>query len=87
MKTRTILKTIGFFIGWIISFQLIDVGTYLMNQPSSVSFTIGVLLTIFIIGTIFLCAHNFAQNVSKLFRESRESRLEKIREQFKKDIK
>jgi hypothetical protein len=81
MKTRTILKAIGYFIGWIVSFQLIDVGTHLMNQPSSVSFTTGVLLTIFIIGTIFLCAHNFAQNVSKLVQENREKKIKQDKQE------
>ena len=52
MKTKTILKTIGFFIGWLLSFQLIGVSTYLMNQPSNISFTFGILLLVALYGAL-----------------------------------
>ena len=74
MKTKTILKTIGFLIGWIISFQLIGVGTYLMNQPSNLSFTFGIVCYGLIVVSIFTCAYRFSQAAVQLITESRESK-------------
>jgi uncharacterized membrane protein required for colicin V production len=74
MKTKTILKTIGFFIGWLLSFQLIGVGTYLMNKPSSVAFTAGVVFFILNAGAIFGCAYKFSQAAAQLVTEYIESR-------------
>lgn len=74
MKTVTILKTIGFFIGWLLSFQLLGVGTSLMNQPSNISFTFGVLASLATVVTIFYFAWNLGVNMSKLSREYLESR-------------
>ena len=74
MKTKTILKTIGFLIGWIISFQLIGVGTYLMNQPSNIAFTFGLLVSVAIIGIIICFAWNTGGYMAKLLREYSESK-------------
>lgn len=74
MKTTTILKTIGFFIGWLLSFQLLGVGTYLMNQPSNISFTFGVLASVATLGTIFYFAWKFGGYMAKLSREHSESK-------------
>ena len=74
MKTKTILKTIGFLVGWIVSFQLLDVTTYLMNQPSSVAFTVGVICWGLIVVSIFTCAYKFSQAAVQLVTEYRESR-------------
>jgi hypothetical protein len=74
MQTKTILKTIGFFIGWLLSFQLIGVGTYLMNQPSNVSFTFGVLVAVTIIGAILYFAWNLGGYMGKLSKEYLESK-------------
>lgn len=74
MKTRTILKTIGWFVGWIISFQLIPVGTSLMNKPSNIAFTFGMLASVSIIGTILYFAWNLGGCMAKLLKESTESR-------------
>lgn len=74
MKTVTILKTIGFFIGWLLSFQLIGVGTYLMNQPSNISFTLGVLALVATFGTIIYFAWNLGGYMAKLLREHLESK-------------
>jgi len=78
MKTVTILKTIGFFIGWLLSFQLIGVGTYLMNQPSNISFTFGVLVTVLIFGTIAYFAFNLGGYMGKLLREHSESKSKQL---------
>ena len=74
MKTVTVLKAIGFFIGWLISFQLIGVSTYLMNQPSNISFTFGVLAAVSTIGTIGYFAWNLGGYMAKLLREYSESK-------------
>lgn len=74
MQTKTILKAIGFFIGWLLSFQLIGVGTYLMNQPSNVSFTFGVLVAVTTIGTILYFAWNLGGYMGKLSKEYLESK-------------
>jgi biotin transporter BioY len=74
MKTTTILKTIGFFIGWLLSFQLIGVGTSLMNQPSNISFTFGVLASLATLGIIFYFAWNVGGYMAKLSREHSESK-------------
>jgi hypothetical protein len=74
MKTKTILKTIGFLIGWIVSFQLIGVGTSLMNQPSNLSFTFGVICFLLIVISIFTCAYKFSQAAVQLITEYRESK-------------
>jgi hypothetical protein len=74
MKTTTILKTIGFFIGWLLSFQLIGVATYLMNQPSNISFTFGVLASVTTVGTIIYFAWNLGGYMAKLLREHLESK-------------
>jgi hypothetical protein len=73
MKTVTILKTIGFFIGWLLSFQLLGVGTSLMNQPSNISFTFGVLASVATFGTIFYFAWNVGGYMAKLLGEYRDS--------------
>jgi cytosine/uracil/thiamine/allantoin permease len=74
MKTTTILKTIGFFIGWLLSFQLLGVGTHLMNQPSNISFTFGVLASLATLGTILYFAWNVGGYMAKLSREHSESK-------------
>lgn len=82
MKTTTILKTIGFFIGWLLSFQLLGVGTHLMSQPSNISFTFGVLASLATLGTIFYFAWNVGGYMAKLSREYNES--EKIKNKINK---
>lgn len=77
MKAVTILKAIGFLIGWIVSFQLIGVGTYLMNQPSNISFTFGVLASVATFGTIFYFAWNLGGYMGKLSKEYLESKEDK----------
>ena len=69
MKTKTILKTIGWFIGWLVSFQLIGVITYLMNQPSNVAFTAGVAFFILNGGATFGCAYKFTLAAAQLVTE------------------
>ena len=84
MKTKTILKTIGFLIGWLLSFQLIGVGTYLMNQPSNISFTFGVLASVTTVGTIFYFAWNLGKSIAKLLREHLESK--KVKQDKKEEL-
>jgi amino acid permease len=74
MKTKTILKTIGFFIGWLLSFQLIGVGTHLMSQPSNISFTFGIVCYGLIVVSIFICAYKFTQSAAQLVTEYRENK-------------
>ena len=74
MKTKTILKTIGFFIGWIGSLQLISVGFHIMNQPSSVAFPLGLLLTLVVFTSAIICAGKFGSTLVDLIFEYRESK-------------
>jgi len=78
MKTKTILKTIGWFIGWLLSFQLIGVGTYLMNKPSNLTFTAGVVFFILNAGAIFGCAYNFTKTAAQLVTEYRENKNKQL---------
>ena len=87
MKKLTILKTVVFFIGWVILILTIPTGLHLMSSPSSVKFVLGLLFAISTIGSAFYFAFKFGQYMARLIEESRESRLEKIREQIKKDAK
>jgi hypothetical protein len=82
MKAKTILKTIGFFIGWLVSFQLIGVGTYLMNQPSNVALTFGIVCYGLIVVSIFTCAYKFSQAAVQLVTEYRENKNKQLN-QFK----
>jgi len=82
MKRKTILKTIGWFVGWIISFQLIPVGTHLMNQPISITFTFGILISVTTIGTVLYFSWNLGGYVAKLLREYLESREVKLKEKL-----
>lgn len=91
MKTKTILKTIGFFIGWLLSFQLIGVGTFLMNQPSNVAFTFGMLVSFSTFAIMVYFAWNVGGYASKLLREYTESKNkqeepeQKVEEEGKQD--
>lgn len=90
MKTKTILKTIGFFIGWLLSFQLIGVATYLMNQPSNISFTFGALAAVATIGTIVYFAWNTGGYMAKLLKEyseSREVKQEEPEQELEEEVK
>ena len=69
MKVTTVLKTIGWFVGWVLSFHLISVTVYLMNQPSNISFTFGVLTSVATFGTIFYFAWNTGVHIARLLRE------------------
>jgi biotin transporter BioY len=74
MKKKTILKTIGFFIGWLLSFQLIGVGSNLMNQPSNLMFTLGALMTIVTLVVIVCFAWHLGGYTGKLYKEYLESK-------------
>lgn len=90
MKTTTILKTIGFFIGWLLSFQLIGVGTSLMNQPSNLSFTFGVLAALSTIGAIGYFAWNlggYMGKLSKEYLESKEVKQEEPEQEVEEEVK
>ena len=84
MKTRTILKTVGFFIGWLLSILYVPAGLHLMSSPSTVKLVLGILFAIATIGGAFHFAFKFGEYVAKLISESRGARLDKLREQFKK---
>ena len=84
MKRKTILNTIGWFIGWIISFQLIPVGTHLMNQPSSIAFTFGILMLVATMGTVLYFAWNTGGYMAKLLREYLENK--KINQDKKEEL-
>jgi hypothetical protein len=87
MKRKTILKTIGFFIGWLASFQLICVGTHLMSQPSNILFTFGMLVTVSTFGTIFYFAGSTGRYMAKLLREHSESKeVEEINQNKKEQL-
>jgi len=78
MKTKTILKTVGWFIGWILSFQIIDVGTNLMNKPSNIAFTFGLLLLAATITISSVCAFNLAKSIFQLIKEARTARISRL---------
>lgn len=87
MKRKTILKTIGWFVGWIISFQLIPVGTHLMNKPSSIAFTFGMLASVVTIGTIVCFAWNFGGSTAELLKEFTESKkVEEVKQNKKEQL-
>jgi cytosine/uracil/thiamine/allantoin permease len=90
MKTKTILKTIGFFIGWLVSFQFITVGTHLMNQPSDVAFPLGFLLTLASFLSLILCAGKFGSTAIDLifeYSESREVKQEEPEQELEEEVK
>lgn len=81
MKTKTILKTIGFFIGWLLSFQLIGVGSNLMNQSSNLLFTLGALMTIVtLVCTVFFAWYlgGYTGKLYKEYLESKQNKKEKL---------
>ena len=84
MKKLTILKTVVFFILWVLAILYIPAGLHLMSSPSTVKLILGILFVIATIGGAFYFAGKFGEYVAKLVGESRERRLEKLREQFKK---
>lgn len=84
MKKLTMLKTVAFFIGWVLSILYIPTGLNLMSSPSTVKLVLGILFAIATIGGAFYFAGKFGEYVAKLISESRERRLDKLREQFKK---
>ena len=84
MKKLTMLKTVAFFIGWVLSALYIPAGLHLMSSPSTVKLVLGILFAIATIGGAFHFAFKFGESVAKLISESRERRLEKIRKQSKK---
>ena len=90
MKTKTILKTIGFFIGWLLSFQLIGVGTYLMNQPSNLAFTAGVVVFLLVVVSILGSAYNFVKTAAQLVTEyvnSKEVKQEEPEQEVEEEVK
>lgn len=74
MKTATILKTIGWLITWLISFQWIGAAASLMNQPSNLAFTAGVVFFLLIVVSIMGSAYNFSKSAAQLVTEYRESK-------------
>ena len=81
MKKKTILRTIGLFIGWLISFQLIGVGYGLMNQPSNLLFTLGALVTaVTLVGTVCFAWHlgGYTGKLYKEYLESKQIKKEKL---------
>ena len=83
MKKVTILKTITFFIGWIISVQLVPVGLELMSKPNSIYFTLGLLLALATTIGAFYFAAKFGWTVADLvteYLENRKNKQEKVGE-------
>ena len=78
MKTKTILKTIGFFIGWIVSLQFISVGFHIMNQPSDVAFPLGFLLTLASLISLILCVGKFGSTLVDLYFEYKDSKNKQV---------
>jgi hypothetical protein len=66
MKTK-ILKAILYLVGWILSIINIGpLGLRLMNQPSNLYLILGVLISITLISTAFICAWNFGRIVAQI---------------------
>lgn len=74
MKTKTILKTVGFIVGWLLAFQLMDVAMFLMNQPSSLSFTFGALASFATLGAIVYFGYMVGGMSAQLLSEYKESK-------------
>ena len=85
MKTKTILKTIGFLIGWIASIEFISVGFHIMNQPSNIAFPLGLLLTLLVIISAMVCAGKFGSALVDLYFEYRDSK--EVEEEVNQDKK
>lgn len=85
MKRLTILKTVAFFIGWLILIQLLPVGLHIMNKPSIIYFTLGVIFEVAVVCAGFYLSGKLGDLIYKLTQESKQSRLDKLSEQFKKD--
>lgn len=85
MKRLTIIKPVAFFIGWLIMIQLLPVGLHIMNKPSSIYFTLGVIFEVAVVCVGFYLSGKLGQSIADLIEESRQSKLDKLREQFKKD--
>lgn len=74
MKTTTILKAIGYPVGWFITIHLIPLGFHLMNQPNSIVSTLGFLVsTVLFISMIILAGMSGSSLVDLVF-EYRESK-------------
>ena len=56
-----------------------------MSKPSNIYFTLGILFEVAVGCGLFYFIGKFGEYVAKLVQESRGARLEKLREQFKKD--
>ncbi len=90
MKTKTILKTIGWLIAWLVSFQFISTGVHLMNQPSNLAFTAGIVLFLLTIVSIFGSAYSFTKTAAQLvteYRESREGKQEEPEQELEEEVK
>jgi len=77
MKTK-ILKAILYLVGWILSIINIGpLGLRLMNQPSNLYLILGVLISIALISTAFICAWNFGRIVAQIIIEYRTNKENK----------
>jgi hypothetical protein len=74
MKTTTILKTFGYFIGWMVTFQFFDEGFELMNQPSSFKFNVGVGLVILVVFSLSWFGSKLYKMGGELHQEYSESK-------------
>lgn len=79
------LKTVAFFIGWVLSILYVPTGLHLMSSPSNVKLVLGAFGVAVLTAVIMYFAGKFGEYVFKLVQESRERRLEKIRKQSKKE--
>ena len=71
MKTK-ILKAILYLVGWILSvINIGPSGLRFMNQPSNLSLTLGVLLTLSLITCSFVCAYKFGAIIAQLIIENK----------------
>jgi hypothetical protein len=77
MKTK-ILKAILYLVGWILSIINIGpLGLRLMNQPSNLYLILGVLISIALISTAFICACNFGRTIAQIIIEYRTNKENK----------
>jgi putative effector of murein hydrolase LrgA (UPF0299 family) len=81
MQTKTILKTLGFFIGWVVSLLILPMGLRLMSQPNTIYTVLGIIITLALTASTFILAGKCGWYASDLISEYRDSKKVKQNKQ------
>jgi len=81
MKTKTILKTLGFFIGWVTSLLILPIGLRLMNQPNTIYTVLGMLISLALTTSSIIFAGKCGWHACDLISEYRDSKKVKQNKQ------